>query len=106
MLKGDISEINIIYINKRNEANINIFGSNFVKNNKNKCKMVIDNKEYELAEEYNVKNNNNNKLNIKLKGINNITDMSYMFKECESLKYLPDISSSDIFLYIFIFYYF
>ena len=38
-----VSEINIIYdINK--EDNINIFGPEFVKNNINNCKMIIDNR--------------------------------------------------------------
>ena len=37
------SVINIIYdINKRNENEIKIFGYEFVENNKNKCKMIID----------------------------------------------------------------
>ena len=84
MSEKDILEINIIYdINKEN--NIKIFGSEFVENNKNKCKMIIDNKEYEISEIYDVKSNNNNKLNIKINGINNITDMSYMFNDCLSL---------------------
>ena len=44
MFEKDILEINIIYdINEEN--NIRIFGSNFVKNNRNICKMVINNKE-------------------------------------------------------------
>ena len=51
MSEKDISEINIIYdISGKN--NINIFGSEFVENNKNLCKMSIDNKEYELAKNY------------------------------------------------------
>ena len=62
MSKEDVSIINIIYnINKNDKEckNINIFGSEFVKNNKNLCKMKIDNKEYEITEKYNVKNYNN-----------------------------------------------
>ena len=58
MLNGDLSEINIIYILKRNENNIKIFGSEFVENNKKICKIIIDNREYEMAEEFNVKNYN------------------------------------------------
>ena len=43
------SYINIIYdINKEKEEEINIFGYEFVENNKNKCKMIIDNKKYEI----------------------------------------------------------
>ena len=91
MSEKDISEINIIYdINGQNT--INIFGTLFVKNNKNICKMIIDNEEYEITEKYNVKSNNNNKLKVKLKGINNVTNMSEMFKGCSSLSSLPDIS--------------
>ena len=94
MSEKDISEINIIYDIKQ-ENKIRIFGAKFVENNRNKCKMIIDNKEYEITEEYNIKNykNNNNKLKIILKGINNVTDMSGMFSWCSSLSSLPDISN-------------
>ena len=92
MSKNYLSEINIIYDTNKEEK-INIFGSKFVRNNKNKCKMIIENNEYELAEEYNVENNNNNILKIKLKEIDKITDMSYMFDRCSSLLSLPDISN-------------
>ena len=54
--------------------------------------MIIDNKEYEIREKYNIENYNNNELNIKLKGINNITNMSGMFEGCSSLSSLSDIS--------------
>ena len=82
----DISEINIIY-NIKQKNKIRILGPKFVENNKNICKMIIDNKEYEITEEYYIENskNNNNKLKIILKGIDNVTDMSYIFYGCESL---------------------
>ena len=103
MMNKDISEINIIYdINKKfkhiemNDDNIiNIFGPEFVKNNKNICKMIIDNKEYELKEEYNIKNYNNNILIVKLNGINNVKNMRSMFSWCTTLSSLPDISKWD-----------
>ena len=81
------NEINIIYnINKKQKKNkIRIFGKDFVKNNKDKCKIIIDEKESELMEEYNIKNYHNNKLEIKLINIDEITDMSHMFNECLSL---------------------
>ena len=113
------SEIKIIYeINKKNiwYERIKIFGEEFVENNKKKCKMIIDDKEYEISEKYNITNYNNGILEIKLKGItnmsgmfsnisslsslidisisntNNITNMSEMFYGCSSLLSLPDIS--------------
>ena len=93
MSEKDISEIYIIYDIKK-ENNIKIFGYRFVENNKDICKMIIDNKVYEITKEYNIVNykNNDNKLKIILKGINNVTDMSFMFSECKSLSSLPDIS--------------
>ena len=108
MFIKDKSEINLIY-NINNEKNkdieeeddgddyneidtINIFGSEFVKNNKNYCSMIIDNKVYELTTTFNVKNYANNKLEIKLKGIDDVTDMSYLFYNCSTLSSLPDIS--------------
>ena len=93
MFDENISEINIVY--EINGEYIKIFGHEFVKNNKNICKMIIDNREYEMAEEFNAKNYNNNLLKIKLKGIDNVTDMSFMFSGCSSLISLPDISKWD-----------
>ena len=113
MFNGDISEINLIYY--IDHLYTNIFDSHFISNNKDKCKMIIDNKEYEIKEYLDTKHNNS-KLNIKLKGINNITDMSEifsgcstsdisklstnniidmrsMFDSCSSLSSLPDISN-------------
>ena len=40
----DITEINIAY-NIEKKENIELFGYEFVKNNKKNCKMIIDNKE-------------------------------------------------------------
>ena len=92
MSEKDISEINIIYEIKK-ENHIFIFGHTFVRNNENICKIMIDNKEYELTPIYNIKNNKkNSKLKIVLTGIDKVTDMSEMFYECSSLLSLPDIS--------------
>jgi len=40
-------------INKENK-NVKLFNSEFVKNNRNICKMIIDNKEYKLMEEFKI----------------------------------------------------
>ena len=88
------NEINIIY-NINNENAIKIFGKNFVGNNINKCKIVFNDKEYNLMEYFNIDNNITsnqlNKLKIKLRNINNITNMSHMFDGCKSLSSIPDI---------------
>ena len=103
MSEKDISIINIIYdINKQNKEDINIFGEKFIKNNRNKCKMIVNNKEYEISEKYNIKNYNKNKLAIKLKIIGNITNMSHMFWGYSSLLSLPDISKWILLLMLII----
>jgi len=54
MSKEDESEIKLIYdISKEYKLAI-IFGSKFVENNKNICKMIIDNKEYEIEDYYDI----------------------------------------------------
>ena len=87
-----INDINIIYNIKNKGEKVKLFGEGFVKNNKDICKILIENKEYELMEEYNIKNYNEKELKIKLIGINNITNMNEIFNGCSSLSSLPDIS--------------
>ena len=92
----NIDEINIIY--KVNDNKIKLFGNNFVKNNKNNCKLIIDGKEEELKEFYNLglSSANRNTLEVKLKNITKITNMNNIFNECISLLSLPDISKWNI----------
>ena len=85
------NEINIIYkINRDNK--MKIFGSEFVKNNKDNWQIIYEDKEYELNEYFNISYNIKDELKIKLRGINNIINMSCMFYECSSLLSIPDIS--------------
>ena len=64
-----------------------IFGEQFVKNNKDKCKIIYSNKEYELKEYYEEFDNSNNELikfQLKTKNNNDI-NMSQMFSYCDEL---------------------
>ena len=69
-----------------------IFGEEFVKHNRNNCTMIIDEKIYKLTSTFYTKNYNKKELTIKLKGIQNITDASYMFYRCASF-ISPDMSN-------------
>ena len=99
----------------------NLFGQKFVKNNKDKCKIIIKGEEIELSSRLNIDKSqvdNNNILEVRLKGIKqitnlsdmfswcppfsvdmskwnteNITDMTYMFYNCNKSLTLPDISN-------------
>jgi len=83
------NEMTIIYkIGNKNE--IRLFGEDFVKNNRKKCKVIIGDKEYNLIEFLNFNKCEGN-LKITLKEIKTITNMSSMFYNCNSLMSLPDI---------------
>ena len=86
------NEMTIIYNNNK-ENKIKIFDNDFIKNNKDKCYIVIDNKKTELKEY--IDNNNKNKIEIKLYETGIITNMGFMFYGCNSLNSLPDISKWD-----------
>ena len=67
-----------------------LFGEKFVEMNKDICHIIINGEESELISHYEGFKNNEI-LEIKLKGIKNIDDMSHMFFGCSSLISLPDI---------------
>ena len=90
----DEDTIEIIYKPIKVEK-LQIFNCRFVNINEYKCKIIYKDKIYKLKEYLDDIDNNyntNDLIKIKLKGINNITDMSYMFSYCYSLIALPDIS--------------
>ena len=70
---------------------IRIFGDEFVKNNKDKCKIIVNNNEQELNAFFDLKNITikDQILEITLKEMNNIKNLSHMFNECSSLIELP-----------------
>ena len=89
-------EIEIQYMpDRKNKEKVRIFGNKFLNNNMQKCKIIYEDKEYELTEylrDINIWYNNKDEFNLKLKGINNITNMNSLFEHCCSLFALPDIS--------------
>ena len=101
----DIIEIKYI-LWKNDEGIFRIFGDKFVENNKKQCKMIINEEEMELSSFYkydykeeeklvfneyfneellNKKEENKFKLEVKLKGIKNIVDISHMFDSCKEI---------------------
>ena len=59
--------------------------------NSKKCKIKANDSLYKLVSDFEMKNTNE----IKLYGINEIADMSYMFYNCKLLKSLPDFDRID-----------
>ena len=75
-----------------NDSKIKLFGSKFVNKNKDKCKIIYNEKEYDLIEVFKFDNNyNHNSNKIQLRINNNITDISEMFWNCEELLSIKDI---------------
>ncbi len=83
--------VNYLILNYRinkDEKEIKIFGYNFVQNNKDKCEIFYNHKKSQLTEFFdliNLNNYDNDFIIIKLQGINNIINASYMFHKCSSL---------------------
>ena len=91
--KDNIGYIIINYNISENESKIKLFGNKFVMNNKNNCHIIYEDNNYNLMEYLELKNiGKKQTLEIKLIGMNNIIDASYMFSGCKSLNSLPDIT--------------
>ena len=93
-----LNTLTIKYKKKENKNTINLFGTSFVQNNKNNCNLIINQKEVKLTDILNTNKFNKNEMNeieVKLKEIKKITNMSYMFFKCEDLISFPEISNWD-----------
>ena len=71
-------EILLKYNIVKHKEKIKIFDSDFINNNKDKCKFIYKEKEYELQEYLYIKNRNDKELEIRLNGIN-ITEIAKSF---------------------------
>ena len=62
-----------------NDNQIRLFGSDFVYKNKDKCKIIYNEKEYDLMEYFKFDNNynHNDSIKIQLRINNNITDIKF-----------------------------
>ena len=89
------NKIKIKYKKNINQSELKIFGKYFVEENKENCKIIYEYKFYELNEYLNISNCDKNLgiVEVELTGINNITNMAFMFYDCESLLSFQDISN-------------
>ena len=75
---------------------LKIFDTIFIIRNKNKCKMIINNKLHSLRNIYQLNENNNRFLKIKLVMMNNVKiDLSFMLFDCSSLKEFSMLSTKE-----------
>ena len=81
--------INIVYEKKSEyEDGNNIFGFQFVNNNKNNIRLIINGKESELTKNYELKEGINN---VKLIILKKLTNLNFMFNTCVSLKNIEEL---------------
>ena len=78
---------------KNDENILRILGQDFVKNNRNKGKIIINNKKFNLKDIILVNNIKQKKMKMLLN--KNIYNKSFMFKECESLESFFILSNFD-----------
>ena len=97
-MRNENKEIEMKYKIRKQDKQARIFGKNFIYNNIYKCKIVYNNTEYELTEylrDTDIEYTNKTEIIFKLKGIQNVADMSCIFENCNLFTSLPDISKWD-----------
>ena len=65
--------------------NIRILGHDFVRKNKNKVKIIINNKKFRLKEFVNIKEIEDDKLKVNIIMSNELSNISHMFENCVKL---------------------
>ena len=98
----NLSQMTMLYKIDKNQEQIKLFADDdiyrsFIRDNKNKCYLLIDGKKHDLVDRLKLDENlkNKNTLEVKLIETKKITNMSLMFEFCSSLISLPDISYWD-----------
>ena len=87
----------MLYENKKNIGKLRILGDYFCRNNKNKGKLIINNKKYYLKEFIEIKNMKEERIKIKMIINNLLYNKSYMFNDCKSLL---ELTINDNLVYI------
>ena len=94
--KAGFSNFIFKFTSKEKFSENKLFGETFVKNNANNCKIIINGKEFNLSSSIESEYNDSvETIEIKLKGINRVIDMTNMFIGCLSLCAVPDIDKLD-----------
>ena len=84
----------IIYDIKNFNESIHIFGSDFVKNNKDKCYIIYNNKKYKLKTNFKFEKNGPNEL--ELYEVEQLKDLSDMFSFVSSINSFEFLSNWDL----------
>ena len=88
----NFKKVRLIYKNNNNDS-INLFNCDFVRENKDKCKLKYNGKEIELKEYISCKNKEDKEIKIILEIFKNVTHINYMFFNCHTLISVQGISN-------------
>ena len=90
-----LNQINLIYLIDKKSNTVRLFCGDFVKNNEDKCYLIIDGNKHALVNKLSLNETQKSKKNIEVKLIEYkpITDMSFMFFDCSSLILIPGIKN-------------
>ena len=88
VLDGEISDFLNEIKKQQKPGKIQILGEEFVRNNLNKGKLIINNRKSCLKSHEDIQSFKDDKLKIKMIIYENTYDNSFMFKNCASLKQL------------------
>ena len=83
-------------LRKNSIFSIQIFGENFVYNNRKICKYIYKHKSYPITKTFPINDLNENELEIELIGIKNAILINDMFKDCKYLSYISNLSKINI----------
>ena len=89
------NEMTLVYKIKKEEKYVKLFDKRFIKNNKDNCFLIIDNKLIDICEYCDINNNITNSDNITIQLLEKklVTDMSYIFSSCNGLSPESDFST-------------
>ena len=77
-----------------NKKIIKIFGNEFIEENKNKCRIIINNKENELKNYITI--NKKKEVKIKLEIYTNIISLKGMLKECQEIRKINNLNIYNV----------
>ena len=96
----EIIDIKIIYKdNKDGKDKLRLFGEDFISKNKDNCKIIYGEKEYDIKEYFEdiigIDYEHKNEIVLILRINNKVIDLSFMFAECDKLLSIPEVSILD-----------
>ena len=87
----EVEKYRLIYKINNNKKNIRILGKDFVKNNKNKGKLIFLNRKYPLEDIFTIKTGKENIFKLGIMLNQTVTNRSSMFKGCKTLMEISGI---------------